>query len=118
MRRMPKYERARPDFMAPGAYVKIQKKELVLGSEPSVNDQDGIDGPTTMYYESQNILGKLYRSINVQQVFREAALHIQSNGQPDTMRRALRYILLRSQERGNLEYQHHLELYAICTKIM
>lgn len=76
MSRFPKRPKFRPDFEAPGPHVHILKldgitleyleKDLPLGQQ----DEDD-DMPRYRYYESQKILGKLYRAIDERAIFQE-----------------------------------------------
>ncbi|KAF8471693.1 RNA dependent RNA polymerase-domain-containing protein [Kalaharituber pfeilii] len=68
MSELPKCGRARPDFMAPGPHLLVDR--LVNRYEEERDARDGEeDGDEyghlpTRYYESQKILGKLYRAID------------------------------------------------------
>ena len=69
----PKYPKARPDFMASGANVVIDKRisfveeEDEEGNFGSAND----GGRFNAVYESDKVLGKLYRAIDERVVFEE-----------------------------------------------
>ncbi|PBP20340.1 RNA-dependent RNA polymerase [Diplocarpon rosae] len=75
MKRMPKFTPVRPDFMAMGSIVRMEKKEglqleaKALLSQDDDNDDD--ESPAYRYYESHKILGKLYRAIDEHEVFSE-----------------------------------------------
>jgi len=76
---MPRYSRHRPDFTAPGPHVTIMKKgDLNLEEKQQAGDDDDEDYQSYTYYESDKVLGKLYRAIDEEEVFRE----IQQMGQP------------------------------------
>jgi hypothetical protein len=70
---MPKFPQVRPDFMAPGPHVIIEKKEDISFDETQgKNDNDDDDySQEYRYYESDKILGKLYRDIDEREVFRD-----------------------------------------------
>lgn len=73
---LPRYSPWRPDFEAPGPHVRIRKKEGLQLDDPFGNpwDSDGDDDPgytRTGYYESEKILGKLYRAIHERKIFAE-----------------------------------------------
>lgn len=66
----------RPDFMAPGPHVKVEKRNAIsfdVPAEKPEQDEDDIDDFTnrTRYYESEKVLGKLYRAIDEYGIFKE-----------------------------------------------
>ncbi|KAL5344777.1 hypothetical protein ACLOAV_010174 [Pseudogymnoascus australis] len=69
--KMPRYNKYRPDFMAPGPHVLVQNNkplEFDAPPEPELfQDDDDVAG--YKYYRSEKILGKLYRAINEREVF-------------------------------------------------
>jgi hypothetical protein len=75
MKKMPKFTPIRPDFMSMGNHVRMEKKEgllleaTTLSTQDNNNDDD--DFPAYRYYESDRILGKLYRAIDEHEVFSE-----------------------------------------------
>lgn len=70
MKKMPRYNKFRPDFMAPGPYIAVQKaKPLSFDARPQSNDANDDDFQPYRYYESDKILGKLYRAIDEREVF-------------------------------------------------
>lgn len=85
MSKMPRFNtRFRPDFEARGPYVEVVKKgEICLEAPPRMvenpADEDD-DFAKYKYYESDKILGQLYRAIDEREVFsqiqtRDAAIH-------------------------------------------
>lgn len=56
--------------MAPGPNVIINKKEIIFGEEESQENDDD-DPQPYQYYESDKILGVLYRAIDERDVFKE-----------------------------------------------
>jgi len=68
---MPKFIPIRPDFMATGPNIKIEKKEGLLLEQSDIraehNDEE--DFTPYRYYESTKILGKLYRAIDEHDIF-------------------------------------------------
>lgn len=70
---MPKTGRWRPDFEAPGPHVNIQKKDGISFEVPidrELDDGDDDDDFTNYrYYESDKVLGKLYRAIDEREIF-------------------------------------------------
>jgi hypothetical protein len=73
MKLMPKFIPVRPDFMAPGPNIKIEKKEglLVEQSSTRMPDEQNEDEDFVpyRYYESHKILGKLFRAIDEHEIF-------------------------------------------------
>ena len=69
---MPRHNHYRPDFLAPGPHVAIQKdKPLSFDARPEHNDgyDDDDDFSPYRFYQSDKILGKLYRNIDEREVF-------------------------------------------------
>jgi hypothetical protein len=73
MSKCPKYDFYRPDFMAPSPRVTVEKGLWALENESpesmAEDDEDPVsaldpDVKSYRYYESQNVLGKLYRAID------------------------------------------------------
>lgn len=72
--KMPKYDRWRPDFEAPGPHVKIEERGGVSFEDDQYQDPDDQgdeddDFSTYRYYESHKVLGKLYRAIDERRIF-------------------------------------------------
>ena len=69
---MPRYSSVKPDFQAPGPRVLIDNIiELSEGQLPGdvadeeeIEELDNFSQPRVRYYESQKVLGKLYRDID------------------------------------------------------
>lgn len=76
MSRMPKYKSWRPDFEAPGPYVGVEKLkgisfQTIEYMDPNDFEDEDDDFPTYHYYESDRILGRLYRAIDERSIFEE-----------------------------------------------
>jgi hypothetical protein len=76
MSKMPKYTPWRPDFEAPGPHVNILKKDGIefdppTDREPDYLGDDDDDFTGYRYYESNKILGKLYRAIDEREIYNE-----------------------------------------------
>ncbi|KAK8226196.1 RNA-directed RNA polymerase [Phyllosticta capitalensis] len=82
MNECPRYDMIRPDFMAPGPRVFIEKKGIVFPDNEDGelaeddDDEDPIealdpDYKTYRYYESERVLGQLYRAIDEKKIFQE-----------------------------------------------
>ncbi|KAI9780131.1 MAG: hypothetical protein M1839_006968 [Geoglossum umbratile] len=78
MKNLPKSNMCRPDFMATGPRVTIEK-DIQLDNADLLRDDDEEDIISTLdpdgkgyrYYESQKVLGKLYRAIDERSFFAE-----------------------------------------------
>jgi hypothetical protein len=69
---MPRYSRCRPDFMAPGPHITIINKETIAFTEEGLlSDETDDDIQEYRYYESEKINGKLYRTIDEREVFKD-----------------------------------------------
>lgn len=68
---MPKFSSCRPDFMAFGPHIMVRKDKSFAFSalERAEPDDDDDDTPTYRYYESDKILGKLFRAIDEHEIF-------------------------------------------------
>jgi RNA dependent RNA polymerase len=74
MKKIPRYRNFKPDFMAPGPRYKIETHDIRLIDEQnfgSIEDEEGDiiskldpESSKVKYYESNRILGKLYRAID------------------------------------------------------
>ncbi|KAF2144749.1 uncharacterized protein K452DRAFT_285074 [Aplosporella prunicola CBS 121167] len=76
MLKCPKYDMIRPDFMASGPRVIVEKKGAVFEEEEDDDEDDAIqvldpDFKTYRYYESERALGQLYRAIDEKKFFEE-----------------------------------------------
>ena len=89
MKQMPKFSPIRPDFMSLGQKIKIEKKEgLLLEAAATKNpdeEDDDDDFTPYRYYESEKILGKLYRAIDEHEVFSEIKKHRMLSGHKVTV---------------------------------
>lgn len=89
--------------MAPGPHIKISKRptdRLEFAQEYApVEPMDEEDEVSNIkYYESDKVLGKLYRAINERQVFEDIKkLNIQANDNPDVMQHVWEFVVSRSQ---------------------
>ncbi|RFU28903.1 hypothetical protein B7463_g7411, partial [Scytalidium lignicola] len=80
MERMPLVSKWRPDFMAHGPHVNISKKGEVMFHDPQILDEEededlAGDLPTFRYYESDKILGKLFRNVDERTIFDQIKKH-------------------------------------------
>lgn len=80
MRDCPRYQRERPDFMAPGPRVFVSEKGELDFDDADDGDDDAFDGIETerkpmRYYRSERVLGKLYRNIDERQFLQDMQKH-------------------------------------------
>lgn len=78
MSQFPRNDMIRPDFMANGPRVIIEKKRVVFAEddEDDLDDEDAVgaldpDFKVFRYYESERVLGQLYRAIDEKKIFEE-----------------------------------------------
>lgn len=76
LKRLPRVEPYRPDFLAPGPEVHIVDRSVIqldqhIFEPPPEEEDEGFASPKYQYYESRKILGKLYRAINEQEIWKE-----------------------------------------------
>ncbi|TVY45069.1 RNA-dependent RNA polymerase [Lachnellula subtilissima] len=85
MTKLPKGNPWRPDFEAPGPHVMIEKNNGIVFETKTFRDpldeEDEDDEFTNYrYYESNKILGKLYRAIDEQAVFQDIQKRASADG--------------------------------------
>ena len=75
---MPKYPKARPDFLAPGPRVLVDRAVVFEEEEEpdgeyndELQDVASYEAPQIRYYESNKVLGQLYRQIDEHHFFQE-----------------------------------------------
>lgn len=74
MTSLPRYNKWRPDFEAPGPHVKVEDTrglsfEEIDDRDPDDEVDDDDDFSSYRYYESDKVLGKLYRAIDEREIF-------------------------------------------------
>jgi hypothetical protein len=115
MKRCPKYDRQRPDFMAPSPRVIVSEKGYLDLEEDDPNDDEAFEGVDDEkrpyhYYESQKALGHLYRAIDERQFIDTMQREHNSVGQNSNpsylLARVLDYVLKWASQYGVM-YQHH-----------
>ncbi|KAL5318216.1 hypothetical protein ACEPPN_013275 [Leptodophora sp. 'Broadleaf-Isolate-01'] len=110
MKRMPKFSPARPDFMAMGNQVKMEKKDGLLLEAASLSTQDenndDDDFQAYRYYESDKILGKLYRAIDEHEVFSDIRKYRQLPGAASSILSKVWDHVIR--KCWNVKWAHHI----------
>ncbi|KIX09610.1 uncharacterized protein Z518_00690 [Rhinocladiella mackenziei CBS 650.93] len=120
MTKLPRSNRYRPDFMAPGPYCVVEKGQpLSFDAFPendNRDDEDEDDTPRYRYYESDKILGKLYRAIDEQEILSDIrqreVVYANGTGTPESRRTTvLHTIWAHVQDQCRLfQWMHHLEV--------
>ncbi|CZR69102.1 related to RNA-directed RNA polymerase [Phialocephala subalpina] len=114
MTRSPRYKPFRPDFEAPGPYVKVAKDRRLLFSTADYEDPNDMgevddDFPTYRYYESDKIIGRLYRAIDERKIFEEIQQRAMKVGDT-TKSAAIEALWIAVQETCKLiQWEHLLE---------
>ncbi|CAL3973231.1 unnamed protein product [Diplocarpon coronariae] len=114
MTKMPRYNHWRPDFEAPGPHVKVEKMdglsfEEMDNRDPDEKGDDDEDFSKYRYYESEKVLGKLYRAIDEREVFehiKHRSLHPDISSQSTVIESVWDYVRA---ECALFLYTHHLE---------
>ncbi len=111
---MPRHSNVRPDFQAPGPRVLVD--EGVHVQEDSDDDPDDRDEkeeesmPRLRYYESQKVLGKLYRAIDEHKIFEQIQRQSQfsnerSRSGKDAITRVWEYV---QRATALIQYEHYI----------
>ena len=89
--------------------IRIEDIEDVENTQ-EIEELDEYAPPSTRYYPSQKVLGKLYRAIDEHQLFKEIQQNRQPNDSSDPGRSQLdavwRYI---EEKTALIQYQHYLD---------
>jgi hypothetical protein len=115
MSKTPKHSPWRPDFEAPGPHVKIEKLggvsfEEAIHREPDEEGDEDDDFTSYRYYESNKILGKLYRAIDEREIFDQIKQRTM-NHVIDEDYTVIEVVWGYVQERCRLiQWEHHLEM--------
>jgi hypothetical protein len=103
----------RPDFMAPGPHIAVMKdKPLSFESRPESDNRttgdDDDDFARYRFYESDKILGKLYRAIDEREVFASVQQQGQRGGGGGGCVLGAVWTYLRRRCMG-IQWDHHIE---------
>ncbi|GME35173.1 RNA-dependent RNA polymerase eukaryotic-type [Neofusicoccum parvum] len=102
MSQCPRHDMIRPDFMAPGPHANVQRRGVDLTeAEHDDDDDDAIealnpDFKSFRYYESNHVLGRLYRAIDEQKIFQDMHQNARNDHFPpgmDVMNQVWAYVL-------------------------
>lgn len=113
MAQCPRYERFRPDFMAPNPRIIASKGFVEIRDDSDQHDDDIVsqldpDSKPMRYYESDKVLGHLYRAIDEHKFLAEMKRDRNRGSEQETLMPALwDYI-----QRSNLlvQWEHHRHL--------
>ena len=108
---LPKYRPFRPDFMAPGPWVKVADKIELLESETNEQDEEDEGGGPSQYryYKSLKVLGAMYRAIDEREFLKQLqdlTQPQQQNGQ-NLMRSIWAYV---QHQTAGFQWEHHVPM--------
>ncbi|KAI4114603.1 MAG: hypothetical protein LQ345_004646 [Seirophora villosa] len=110
---MPKSSNVRPDFQAPGPRVLIEnaiKIEDIDAEDEEEDDEDPEESaPSTKYYESPKVLGRLYRAIDEQDFFTAIQRQSQASTSQQHTSLAVRVWDYVKHKAALIQYQHYLD---------
>lgn len=78
--KIPRCSPAKPDFMAPGPRMFVQKDRALYKME-DYDEDDADDDVQVSYYESEKVLGHLYRAIDEKKFLREMKAEVADSRQ-------------------------------------
>lgn len=111
---MPRHSNVRPDFQAPGPRVLVDESVNVQeDSDDEADDRDDDEEasmPQLRYYQSDKVLGKLYRAIDEHEIFEQIqrqSRHSNDRLSPgrDAITRVWDYV---QKVTALIEYRHYL----------
>ncbi|KAL7623670.1 hypothetical protein AAE478_005222 [Parahypoxylon ruwenzoriense] len=102
--------RNRPDFLAPAPPANIvDRTEIVFEAPIAADDDDDESGPRFGYYNSDKILGRLYRAIDEKKIWqKDIRSRVNSSGM-SVWDRLLRHIERRCEELGGVNWKPALD---------
>ena len=110
--KLPRSKQFRPDFMATGPHAVILKDKPVTFSAPTnSHDDDDEEEHQYKYYESEKILGKLFRAIDERQVLSsvQSSSHVGNTAFTGGAQSVLRSVWAWAQHRCQmLQWQRHV----------
>ena len=114
---LPKYPKARPDFQAPGPHVLIEENITIDDDDDSssplkddeLDERASFDPPRNRYYQSEKVLGRLYRDIDEHAFLKELHAHSkpQNPGGNSLLEAVWQFV------RGKtalIQWRHHLDV--------
>lgn len=85
MSQCPRHDMIRPDFMATSPHVTVQRSGVAFAEhDDDDDDNDAVEAldpdlRSFRYYESEHVLGRLYRAIDEKKIFEDMHRHIQND---------------------------------------
>ncbi|KAK3303922.1 RNA dependent RNA polymerase-domain-containing protein [Chaetomium strumarium] len=112
VRDLPRSEKWRPDFLAPGPQITIHNKSDVevlnqhVAPQNDEDDEDNDEGPRYQYYRSPKLLGQLYRAVDENKIWAEDIKMAIRAGSASFWDQLLDAIHQRVSAIGPVEWQH------------
>ncbi|KAL4779082.1 RNA dependent RNA polymerase-domain-containing protein [Aspergillus varians] len=111
---MPYFNGYRPDFLAPGPLAYVHNKQDIQLEARYVHphpDDESDSGPVHMYYQSEKVLGKLYRAIDERKIWREEIRSSSIKPDPNAVwEKVIGSLTARCMALGaSVKWRHHME---------
>ncbi|RYP80945.1 hypothetical protein DL769_002223 [Monosporascus sp. CRB-8-3] len=105
--------RYRPDFLAPAPPAELKDRTEIYFDAPIIpavnDDEDDNMGPQYLYYRSDKILGKLYRAIDEQRIWKEDIKRPNNRFGPSVWDELLLYVNEKCEELGGIDWESALQ---------
>ncbi|RYP29813.1 hypothetical protein DL767_006554 [Monosporascus sp. MG133] len=105
--------RYRPDFMAPAPPAELKDRNEIFFDAPIIaavnDDEDDNMGPQYHFYRSDKILGKLYRAIDEQRIWKEDIRRPNNRFEASLWDELLFYVNEECEELGGIDWESALE---------
>ncbi|KAL8946947.1 MAG: hypothetical protein Q9222_006725, partial [Ikaeria aurantiellina] len=108
MSQLPKASRARPDFQARGPRALLQDTISIKDIEAVEETEEDViedEGPEPIYYQSEKVLGRLYRAIDERAIFEEIQKRASEAEPLDLAERVWAYV---KRNTALIQYEHYL----------
>ncbi|RYO82562.1 hypothetical protein DL763_008199 [Monosporascus cannonballus] len=101
--------RYRPDFLAPAPPAELKDRNEIIFDAPVIpavdGDEDDNTGPQHYFYISEKILGKLYRAIDEQRIWKEDIRRRNNRFGPSVWDELLLYVNEQCEEFGGIDWE-------------
>ncbi|RYP01261.1 hypothetical protein DL764_006264 [Monosporascus ibericus] len=105
--------RYRPDFLAPAPLAELKDRNEIIFDAPIIpainDDEDDNMGPQYHFYKSDKILGKLYRAIDEQRIWKEDIRRPKNKFGPSLWDELLLYVNEECEELGGIDWESALQ---------